>query len=227
MATTNVPSKSAKSDDKAPATSSATPVGQLNLRSDEQPVGPPMVFATAPWPQRVAFDAAFLSKTDGVEVFRDEKLNGDVASVTVANGSALYLLDAPVANSSTRNGTLQGEPDFEPAPAGPSPSGPDKQPTSISSNPVPGTKPVQDLSQMNMHPEEAEDPKMVALRSGLEAPGHAIGDKLAFSHERHLREAGMRQIVVDNSARVWAIEENANPAEGEDDYNLVLVGRLS
>lgn len=73
---------------------------------------------------------------------------------------------------------------------------------------------------------EVEDPELVALRSGLEAPGHALGDSLPLTKMSFLEHSGFRGIGVDTHGRVWAVEEDLNVEVDEPTKRLVFVGRL-
>ena len=68
----------------------------------------------------------------------------------------------------------------------------------------------------------AEDPDLVALRSALTAPGHAVGDTIKLPGHLNPRHGhGLFGIGVDTLGRVWRLEETA---AGEQ---LVLAGRLA
>lgn len=72
----------------------------------------------------------------------------------------------------------------------------------------------------------AEDPDLVALRSGLSAPGHAVGDSIPLRNKDFLMESGFRPIGVDATGRAWALEEIRDAKKGEPAEKLVFVGRL-
>ena len=69
-------------------------------------------------------------------------------------------------------------------------------------------------------PEDVEDPNLVALRSALEAPGHAVGD--VVDGRMFHGNCGLFQCGVDGLGRIWRIE-----SFGDNDVKLVLAGRLA
>ena len=75
-------------------------------------------------------------------------------------------------------------------------------------------------------PKPGEDPDLVALRSGLEAPGHAVGDSLPLTNMHLLEQVGFRPVGVDTHGRVWAVEEDLEVEVDQPTKRLFFVGRL-
>lgn len=72
---------------------------------------------------------------------------------------------------------------------------------------------------------EPMDPE-TALKSALEAPGHAVGDSIPLVDKAMLLGAGFRPIGIDKLGRAWAVEEIPEPEKNGPFERLVFVGRL-
>ena len=105
------------------------------------------------------------------------------------------------------------------APDGPPQQAVQQEPPTIADYHPPQALPPVDVVE-EPEPAPIEDPELVALRSALEAPGHAIGDAVPVPHHKLLEEVGFFMCGVDALGRVWRVEKEKAGSQ------LVLAGRL-